>query len=107
VPFKVPWGNVIGGVVSGALEGDCVIAEGRFEDQPVVNGMPGSPWVLYDNGVLVICGGCINWSKGDDPWMWMPSPWFDYSANIYRIVFTGRIIVGASLDNLFHGLYNE
>ena len=104
--FRMAAGNVVGGAGAGQLDGNCnIIAEGKFEDQPGVNGIAGAPWVLYDNGVLVVCGGYISWST-DDPWAWLPSPWFDYHESILEIVFTGIITAGASLANLFHGLHN-
>ena len=63
----------------------------------------GAPWRLYDNGTLVVDEGFIEWDGGH---MRGGSPWSAHSGHIQRIVFTGPIVGGDSLQGLFSGLQN-
>jgi len=57
----------------------------------------GSAWRLYSDGTLMVDGGYIHWG-------FQSNPWFEYGRGISRIVFTGPIMGGNSLRNLFSGL---
>ncbi|MCL2843545.1 MAG: BspA family leucine-rich repeat surface protein, partial [Oscillospiraceae bacterium] len=61
-------------------------------------GINGAPWRLYQDGTLVVERGLIEWTNS-----WQ-SPWHAYRHNIYRIIFSGPIIAGTSLQGLFAGL---
>jgi len=58
-------------------------------------GHGGAPWRLYSDGTLVVDAGTIHWEG------WWGSPWHSYRQDIQNIVFTGPIMAGASLHNLF------
>ena len=62
-----------------------VVAEGRFENQPAVDGgLLGAPWRLYNDGVVVVDEGFINWFNHQ----WWASPWDSYRDYVNEIVFT-------------------
>ena len=84
--------------------GSCqVVAEGRLTNQAGVNGILGAPWRLCEDGTLVVDEGFINWTS---PITYPESPWHAHRANINRIVFTGPITAGATINNLFSWLGN-
>jgi len=62
-------------------------------------GVGGAPWRLYGDGRIEVGEGFINWTGGSNPW-------HDYSDQINRIIFTGSITAGTSLQGLFHFLVN-
>ena len=63
------------------------------------------PSRLYNDGTLVIEPGFINWTQTrgirNDPF----SPWSNLSNDIHRIVFTGPVTAGRSLQGLFSNLW--
>ena len=72
--------------------GDTI--EGRFP------GENGAPWILHTTeGLLEVGAGFI---ENTDIF----SPWHDYRLKITRIVFTGDITAGTSLQRLFNNLAN-
>ncbi|MCL2577798.1 MAG: BspA family leucine-rich repeat surface protein [Defluviitaleaceae bacterium] len=62
-------------------------------------GIAGALWRLCDNGTLVVDRGFINWTD-------LSSPWYAHRNNIKKIIFTGPITAGTSLNNLFSHLSN-
>jgi len=68
-------------------------------------GEGGAPWRLYDDGTLVVDEGFIEWEWVGETWP-ARSPWDFHFQNIYRIIFTGPMVGGASLQYLFTGLLN-
>jgi len=72
------------------------------DEEIVANGTigdGGAPWRLYEDGLLVVDEGFINWTGTE-------SPWNDHRLNIYEIEFTGSIDAGTSLARLFSNLEN-
>ncbi|MCL2353828.1 MAG: BspA family leucine-rich repeat surface protein, partial [Defluviitaleaceae bacterium] len=63
-------------------------------------GPNGAPWVLYNDGVVEVESGFINWTNG------ARSPWDAHRNNIHKIVFNGPITAGESLSGLFTNLQN-
>jgi len=59
----------------------------------------GAPWELFDDGVLEVGAGFINWIDEI-------SPWHAYRDDIREIAFTAPITAGTSLFSLFHLLEN-
>jgi len=75
-------------------------------DAPVVThtgtvGNGGAPWRLYSDGTLVVDAGFIEWDNAG----WQ-SPWDTHRNDVYKIIFTGPIIAGTSLQSLFSLLGN-
>ena len=60
-------------------------------------GEGGAPWRLYSDGTVRVGAGTIDWDG-------LGSPWNTYREDVQRIVFTGPIIAGTSLQRLFAGL---
>jgi len=60
-------------------------------------GSDGSPWTLYDDGVLEIGAGFINWTS-------FLSPWQCYNEILTHIIITGPIIAKNDLSGLFSHL---
>jgi len=75
-----------------ADDGATVISQGNVGDGSVL-------WRLYNDGVLIVGGGFIEWGN-------VISPWDEYNADIFKIVFSGAIIAGNSLGGLFANLPN-
>jgi len=75
------------------------VANGQFPNQAGSTEIEASQWQLFDDGVLEIGEGFINWLSSI-------SPWDEYKDDITRIVFTGPITAGTSIRNLFYGLSN-
>ena len=84
-------------------EPSVAIAKGQFASQSGgTDGLPeivASEWRIFDDGVLEIDEGFINWLSSI-------SPWDEYKDEITRIEFTGPITAGTSIRNLFYGLSN-
>jgi len=83
-------------------EDSCIATHfGAFEDGP--QGQAGAPWRLYIggalDGTLFVDSGFINWTG-------VSSPWFIHRNRVSRIAFTGPIIAGANLNDLFSQLSN-
>jgi len=78
-----------------------VLMPGQAAATPITGtiGSSGAAWAL-DNGVLTVQPGAINWNHGTQ------SPWYPHCNDIYMIEFTGTIIAGPRLRNLFSGLSN-
>jgi len=62
------------------------------------------PWKLYDDGTLVVSSGFINWITGGTHSLSV-GPWEAYIDNIHKIVFTGPVTGGESLQAMFLGLW--
>ena len=85
----------------------AVITNGQFPTSTVLTagengiaGIPGAPWRLYNNGTLVVDGGFMH-----SPHLW-ETPWHSIRAQINRVEFTGQIIGGRYLRNLFRYMPN-
>ena len=83
-------------VLANPALGATVVATGAFP-----NGWPcgtlGAPWRLYSDGTLIVDSGHIIGGI---------LPWFGHRNSIFRIVFTGPIAVGNSLNGLFSSMSN-
>lgn len=80
----------------------AAIAIGQFSNQsgsPEEEEIVASEWRIFDDGVLEVDEGFINWLSSI-------SPWDEYKDEITSIVFTGPITAGTSIRNLFYGLSN-
>jgi len=85
------------GVVTPFLASD-LLAYGRF--QAVDWDEPGAEWVLHGDGLFVVDSGLIGLDGMEFP------SYFAYLRYIRRIIFTGPIITGDSLEALFFGMEN-
>ena len=85
---------VLGLMPMGALASATVTSTGTV-------GEGGAPWRLYSDGTLVVDEGFIEWTGSNEQ-----SPWHEHRHRIDSIVFTGPIIGGTSLRNLFRELRN-
>jgi len=62
-------------------------------------GEGGAPWRLYECGTVVVEPGSMNWYATESPWNY-------YRNQIQKIIFTGPIVGGRALANLFNSLSN-
>ena len=82
------------------------IAEGRFANQAAnQGGLSGAQWRLCDDGILEVGEGFIDRPRPPISHLdAIASPWDAHRNQITRIIFTGQITGGSSLNSLFRNL---